>query len=116
MYIVACSDGTFYTGYTFDIIKRLELHNKGRGAKYTRARRPVKLVWYKKYRYFKKAVGEERRIKKMRRLMKEELIRSGGILRRGKRKMSFLKKKKPGIRGVFSLTRRRRIKKEAHYV
>jgi len=100
VYIVVCSDGTYYTGYTFDIKKRLALHNNGRGAKYTRDRRPVKLVWHKKYRYFKKAVGEERRIKKMRRLMKEKLIRSGVILRRGTRKMNFLKKKKPGTRGV----------------
>ncbi len=47
VYIVECSDNTFYTGYTPDIEKRIKLHNAGRGAKYTRDRLPVKLVWRK---------------------------------------------------------------------
>ncbi len=73
-YIVECSDGTYYTGYTPDIKKRLDLHNMGRGAKYTRDRRPVTLVWYKEHKYFKNAFLEEIRIKKMTRRQKEKLI------------------------------------------
>jgi predicted GIY-YIG superfamily endonuclease len=45
VYIVRCSDGTLYTGIAKDINKRMQLHNEGKGAKYTRGRRPVELVW-----------------------------------------------------------------------
>ncbi|HPM43134.1 MAG TPA: GIY-YIG nuclease family protein [Candidatus Omnitrophota bacterium] len=74
VYIVECSDGTYYTGYTPHVRKRVKLHNAGRGAKYTRDRRPVKLVWFKKYRYFKRAFKREMAIKKMSRSQKEKLI------------------------------------------
>ena len=43
MYVVECADGTLYTGYTTDVERRLKTHNAGKGAKYTRARLPVKL-------------------------------------------------------------------------
>ncbi len=74
VYIVQCQDGTYYTGYTLDIENRLKLHNKGKGAKYTRYRRPVKLVWSKKYKYFKPAFLEEKRIKKLTREQKGKLV------------------------------------------
>lgn len=74
VYIVECVDKTFYTGYTPDIVKRFKLHNAGRGAKYTRDRRPVKLVWFKEYKYFKLAFLEEKRIKMLTRLQKEALV------------------------------------------
>jgi len=74
VYIVECSDGTYYTGYTSGLKNRLKLHNNGKGAKYTRDRRPVKLVWRKKYKYFKLAVLEEKRIKALRRKQKEKLV------------------------------------------
>ena len=74
VYIVRCSDGTYYTGYTPNISRRIRLHNKGQGAKYTRDRRPVKLVWHKKYRYFKLAFLEEKRIKGFTRARKQALI------------------------------------------
>lgn len=75
VYILECSDGTFYTGSTNDLGKRIKEHNVGkRGAKYTRYKRPVKVVWRKKYKYFKLAFLEEKRIKKLRRWQKEELI------------------------------------------
>ncbi|MFA5148021.1 MAG: GIY-YIG nuclease family protein [Candidatus Omnitrophota bacterium] len=76
VYIVRCCDGTYYTGYTPDIKKRIETHNKGKGAKYTRDRRPVELVWHKEYRYFKLAFMEEKRIKTFTRARKEALIRT----------------------------------------
>lgn len=75
VYIVECSDGTYYTGYTPDIEKRAKLHNAGRGAKYTRDRRPVKLIWCKEYKQFKNAFMEEKRIKRLTRKRKEKLVR-----------------------------------------
>jgi len=75
VYIVQCRDGSFYTGYTPDLKNRIELHNKGKGAKYTRDRRPVELVWYKEYRYFRYAFLEEKRIKRLPREKKEKLVR-----------------------------------------
>lgn len=75
VYVVECSDGTYYTGYTRDLEKRLWEHNSSkRGAEYTRYKRPVKLAWCKEYKYYKLAAQEENRIKKLRRWQKEELI------------------------------------------
>ena len=74
VYILQCSDNTYYAGYTPKIKRRVKLHNAGKGAKYTRTRLPAKLVWYKKYKYFKKAFLEELRIKKLTRRQKEKLI------------------------------------------
>ena len=77
VYIVRCQDGTYYTGYTNDLEKRIKEHNDGsRGAWYTRYKRPVKLVYEKEYRYYKLAVQEERRIKSLRRCQKEKLIKN----------------------------------------
>ena len=73
VYIVECSDGSFYTGYTKDLPARLKLHNSGRGSKYVRGKRPVQLVFTKKYRYYIHAVREERRIKTLSRRQKESL-------------------------------------------
>ena len=73
-YIQECADTTFYTGYTSDLKKRIDLHSAGKGAKYTRDRRPVKLVWSKKYKYFKLAFLEEKRIKELTRKQKEKLV------------------------------------------
>lgn len=78
VYIVECADGTFYTGYTPRLRRRIKLHNTGRGAKYTRDRRPVKLVWSKRYRYFKRAFKREIAIKRMSRAQKERLVGSKG--------------------------------------
>ncbi len=49
VYIVECRDGTLYTGWTTDIERRIGQHNKGTGAKYTRARRPVVLKYFEKF-------------------------------------------------------------------
>ncbi len=73
-YIVVCADGTYYTGSTGDLKKRVELHNKGRGAKYLRGKRPVELVYARAYRYYKLALKAERKIKTFTRKEKEELI------------------------------------------
>lgn len=74
VYIVKCKDGTYYTGFTPHVMKRIKLHNSGKGAKYTRDRRPVKLLWYKKYSYFKCAFLEEKRIKGLTRQQKGILV------------------------------------------
>ena len=73
VYIVLCSRGTYYTGYTSDLEKRIKLHNSGTGAKYLRGRAPVKLVYAREYKYYKNAVKAEIAIKKLTRKQKDEL-------------------------------------------
>lgn len=77
MYILECKDGTYYTGYTNDLERRIDEHNnnRSRGAKYLRGKLPVKLVYAKEYRYYKRAVRREREIKTFTRAEKENLIR-----------------------------------------
>jgi putative endonuclease len=48
-YIVRCADGTLYTGWTNDLKKRIKAHNAGKGAKYTKIRRPVELVYFERF-------------------------------------------------------------------
>ena len=74
-YIVKCSDGTFYTGWTNDLTRRMEAHNQGRGAKYTKARRPVTLIYYETFETKEEAMKREYAIKRLSRTEKEELIR-----------------------------------------
>ena len=76
VYIVQCVDGTYYTGYTNDLVGRLALHNSGRGAKYVRGKSPVALVYTKEYKYHKKVLQVERGIKKLTRSQKEKLVRT----------------------------------------
>lgn len=73
-YIVKCSDGTLYTGYTTDLQKRVRTHNAGKGAKYTKSRRPVTLVYFEKFRTKEEAMRREAAIKKLPRKKKEALI------------------------------------------
>ena len=75
VYMVSCSDGTLYTGITNDLKKRIEAHNSGRdGARYTRARRPVKLVYADEGRSKSASARLEYRIKRLPRLKKKELV------------------------------------------
>lgn len=78
-YIVKCSDGSLYTGWTNDIEKRIAAHNAGKGAKYTKPRRPVELVYLEKFETKKEAMSREFAIKRLKRGEKEELISSHGI-------------------------------------
>lgn len=73
-YILECSDGTYYTGWTIDIKKRLKIHNDGKGAKYTRSRLPVKLAYYETFETKEEAMRREWQIKHMTRKEKEELV------------------------------------------
>ncbi len=78
VYILKCSDKTLYTGITTDVNRRVLEHNgEGKlGAKYTKARRPVKLAYSKKFSDRSKASSEESRIKKLTKKQKEEIINS----------------------------------------
>ena len=77
LYILECADGTLYTGITTDMDRRLEEHNSSLlGAKYTRARRPVKLVYKKIYKNRSQASVEESLVKKLSRAEKLKLIGS----------------------------------------
>lgn len=84
-YILECSDGTFYTGWTNSLEKRLKAHNQGKGAKYTKTRRPVKLLYYECFDTKKEAMSRECQIKKMKRREKENLMRKNGIQENSRR-------------------------------
>ena len=73
LYILKCSDGTFYTGITDDVSRRLAEHNAGKGAKYTRGRGPVVLGFCKVVESKSNALKEEYRIKQLSRLAKAEM-------------------------------------------
>lgn len=76
LYILKCADKTLYTGITTDLARRIAEHNDTKlGAKYTFARRPVKLVYLKKFKNRSLASQEEARIKKLKKIEKLELIR-----------------------------------------
>ena len=74
VYILRCRDGTFYCGWTTDLTERIVAHNSGKGAKYTRSRRPVELVYYEEYESKHEAMSREWHIKRMTREEKTELI------------------------------------------
>lgn len=74
VYIVECSDGTFYTGWTNNLEKRIEMHSKGIGAKYTRGRGPVKLVYNEMFDTKEGAMKREYEIKRLTRQQKLSLI------------------------------------------
>lgn len=73
-YILRCSDGTFYTGWTNDLEKRLKAHNEGKGAKYTKVRRPVTLEYFERFSSKEEAMKREYEIKHLTRKKKEKLI------------------------------------------
>ncbi len=74
VYILLCSDNTFYTGITNNLEKRIKAHNSGKGAKYTRGRLPVVLVYYEKKEDKSAALKREIAIKALKRQEKELLL------------------------------------------
>ena len=76
-YLLECADGTYYTGWTTDPERRLRQHNLGRGARYTRMRRPVRLVHVEELPDRSAAMKRERQIKALPRKGKKKLIASG---------------------------------------
>ena len=74
LYILRCGDGTLYTGITSDVEKRLEAHRSGKGAKYTRGRAPLELVYREVCGSHSDALKRESAIKKLTRIQKEAII------------------------------------------
>ena len=76
-YILKCSDDTFYCGWTNNLEKRIEVHNAGKGAKYTKARLPVYLVYYEEFETKEEAMSREWHIKRLSHQEKAELTSKG---------------------------------------
>ena len=75
MYVVECCDGSYYTGYTTDVKKRVTVHNSGKGAKYTRARLPVKLIYAEGFNSKEEAMSAEAILKRKKRAQKESYLK-----------------------------------------
>jgi putative endonuclease len=74
VYVLECADGTYYTGYTTDVERRVAEHDAGEGAKYTRGRTPVELVHVEEYDTRSAAMSREHAIKSLARRQKERLV------------------------------------------
>lgn len=74
VYILQCVDGSYYTGWTTDLERRVAAHNAGRGSRYTRSRRPVKLVYWEEHPDRRSAQQRESRLKRLPRARKLALI------------------------------------------
>jgi len=79
VYMLLCSDKTFYTGTSNNVAKRVATHNSGHGAKYTKVRRPVKLMYTETLDNKSQALKREIAIKKLTRQQKEALLENNGI-------------------------------------
>lgn len=73
-YMLRCRDRSLYTGYTINLESRVKIHNSGKGAKYTRSRLPVELVYFEEYTTKHDAMAREVAIKQLSHREKEELI------------------------------------------
>ncbi len=74
VYMAKCGDGTWYTGWTNDLVRRERMHNEGKGARYTRGRRPVKIEYAEEFNDKGAALKREYEIKQMTRKEKEGLV------------------------------------------
>ena len=84
VYMLRCADGTLYSGYTTDPNRRTAAHNNGRGAKYTRSRLPVELVYFESIETKSQALKREAALKKLTRTEKILLIEQSNALTEGK--------------------------------
>ncbi len=99
-YMLKCKDDTYYTGYTNDLEKRFKAHNEGKGAKYTKGRGPVELVYYEEYEDKHTAMRREWEIKQLSRSEKESMQAEWKKYRIAEgRKEWFKQKMKDGIKG-----------------
>ncbi len=78
VYLLRCSDGSLYCGWTTDVERRLQQHATGTASRYTCSRRPVKLAWSREMPSRSAAMREEARIKRLSRPEKLRLVRTGG--------------------------------------
>lgn len=76
VYILLCEDGSYYTGYARNVGSRFRLHLKGEGAKYTRMRKPVRIVYTEQFKRLGEALRRERQVKRMSRKEKLMLVKS----------------------------------------
>lgn len=88
VYIVRCRDGTLYIGTARDITQRLALHDAGKGAKYTRSRGPLKLVWQEGPMTVSRALRREYQLKQLTRVKKDALIAGEFVLKLPRRRLS----------------------------
>jgi len=79
VYILRCADGSLYTGMARDLMARLHVHNAGKGAKYTRGRRPLTLVYQEAWPHKSAALKREYQLKRLSRSAKEDLIAAGSM-------------------------------------
>lgn len=77
MYVLECSDGTYYTGYTNCLDRRLQQHNDGKASKYTRVRTPVTLIYKAVFETKREAMQAEYHFKRLKRKEKEQIITQG---------------------------------------
>ncbi|MCR5405128.1 MAG: GIY-YIG nuclease family protein [Butyrivibrio sp.] len=75
-YLVECADGSLYCGWTNDLTRRINVHNEGKGAKYTRPRLPVRLVYFEEFETKEEAMSREWSIKQLTRAKKLKLVHS----------------------------------------
>lgn len=75
VYILKCADNSLYTGWTNNLDKRIKAHAEGKGAKYTKARLPIELVYFEEYEDKREAMKREYAIKQLKRKEKLELIK-----------------------------------------
>ncbi len=78
VYVLECADGSLYTGYTTDLERRVAEHDAGEGAKYTRGRTPVELLYHERYGSRSAATAREHEIKSLSRTEKERLVGLNG--------------------------------------
>jgi putative endonuclease len=81
VYIIACEDGSFYTGYTIDVERRVEQHRKGRGARYTRIHEPRNLIHVEEFNSRSEAMKREQEIKSLSHNKKQQLAESNKFTR-----------------------------------
>lgn len=84
-YILRCSDNSLYTGWTNDITHRLKMHNEGKGAKYTRGRGPVELVYLEEFETKQEAMSKEAKIKRLSRKEKLQLVENYQLKQKAKK-------------------------------
>ena len=76
-YVLECKDGSYYAGYTNNLDKRVRMHNEGKGAKYTRAKRPVQCIYHEGFETKREAMQAEYRFKQLTRNAKERYMEEG---------------------------------------
>ncbi|WP_178195482.1 GIY-YIG nuclease family protein [Ligilactobacillus sp. Marseille-Q7487] len=79
VYVLCCSDQTLYTGFTTDVTKRLAVHNAGKGAKYTKTRRPLHLLYFEEFVDKSQALKAEYAFKRLTRIQKVAYLRDKGV-------------------------------------